>query len=317
MDLVIQPNLAERTVFEAARRDATLRPQYERQFAGCYDYQEGHHRDQAFAKLHERWFDELGLRNLIAELVSEFPNFREQVGRLMVTQAPGPKAQTAELFGRPGRYTVVVAVAPAMLLDRPGFEYWARHEFQHIDDMLDPAFGYDAIDRPAGETAAARNLTQDRYAVLWALSVDARLMQRGCGPAGVRERRRAELTRAFGLEDAEFSAESFEALWERGREFTPNHSKLLEWARDGLPAHRSGGPRSHEKAGRHQAGAPCPLCGFSTFDWTALEHGNVKLTHVIQTDFPKWNPDQPVCQRCAEIYRSIAGAQLDEKCGCV
>lgn len=309
MDLVVQPNFVERTVFEAARQNAALRPHYERQFAECYDYREGHRRDQAFAKLHERWFDELGLRDLIAGLVNEFPHFRDQVSRLMVTQAPGPKTQTAELFGKPGQYTVVVAVAPAVLLNRPGFEYWARHEFQHVDDMLNPAFGYEATARPSGETAAAKSLAQDRYAVLWALSVDARLMKRGLAPADVRERRRAEVMQAFALSETELSSELFEKLWEPGNGFTPSHLKFLEWAQDGLPDPGLGGIHRHKAGEQQQAGAPCPLCGFPTFDWAMPDCNHAELADVILADFPKWKPDQAICERCAEIYRSIAGAR--------
>lgn len=305
MDLAVQPNLVERTVFEAARQDDTIRPHYERQFAECYDYREGDQRDRAFAKLHERWFDDLGLRDLIAQLVSEFPHFRDQVGRLMVTQAPSPKTQTAELFGSPGQYTVVIAVAPAMLLDRPAFEYWARHEFMHIDDMLDPAFGYAADKRPAGVTTAARNLAQDRYAVLWAVSVDARLMQRGLVPTGVREKRQAEVQRAFAQHNAESPGYSFEHLWEQSMCCVPNHRRLLEWAEHGLGEFGVGSASTSGASDRPHLGGPCPLCGFPTFDWAEYSE-NEQVFEAVRRDFPEWTPARGLCGRCAEVYRGCA-----------
>jgi hypothetical protein len=303
MELSIQPSLVERTVFEAARQDAALRPHYERQFAECYDHRDQRRRDHAFAVMHERWFDELGLRDLIARLVNEFPHVRERVTRLMVTHAPGAKARTVELFGVDDRYTVVMAVSPATLLDRPAFEYWARHELMHVDDMLDPAFGFDAAKRPIGATAAARNRAQDRYAVLWALSVDIRLSQRGLAPPDVGPRRMAELGRAFGLADAGRSGCSFETLQTQPIWQQPNHSRMLDWAAHGLPQ-TSEIPGDAPSTGlAPPAGAPCPLCGFQTFDWTCEAGQLAELEGVILPDFPGWTVHQPICTRCADIYR--------------
>lgn len=303
MELAVQPNLAERTVFEAARRDDTLRPHYERQFADCYGHQEADRRDRAFAELHERWFNELGLRDRIAGLVNEFPHFRDQVNRLMVTQAPGPKAQMAELFGSPGRYTVVIAVAPMVLLDRSAFEYWARHEFLHIDDLLDPEFGYDAGDRPTGATTAARNLAQDRYAVLWALSIDARLMQRGQTPPGVREKRQAEVMRAFALSDVKGADHLFERIWEQGRCVAPSHRKLLEWSQHGLPGADAIEASVSAASHRPIKGGACPLCGFPTHDWAEFSMSE-QVHDAVRCDFPEWTPAEGLCSRCAEVYRA-------------
>src|SRR5262245_51503568 len=150
MFLAVQPNLAERAVFEAVRNDATIRPHYERQFADCFEHREGRARDEAFSALHDRWFNELGFRDRIVQLVREFPNFHDHVERMTVIQSRGPRAQTVELFGAAGRFTVAMAVAPAVLVDPIAFAAWARHEFMHVDDMLDPAFGFDLAQKPSG-----------------------------------------------------------------------------------------------------------------------------------------------------------------------
>lgn len=307
MYLGIQPSLVERTVFEVVRRDPKLRPHYERQFADCYEHSDGNHRDQAFARLHERWFNELGLRDLIAERASEFPHFRTQVDRLMVTEAHAPWMQSAELLGSPGQFTVVIAVAASTLPDRAAFQYLARHEFLHIDDMLDPAFGYDAENRPCGPNVAARNLMQDRYAILWAISVDARLTERRMAPADVREKRQAELIRAFARHDAEKAACAFQECWEQWRCLVPNHLMLLEWAQQGLPGLHATDLKPKDE-GAKPPGAPCPLCGFPTFDW-ASRSAPVHLEDVIRADFPDWTPCQSICGRCVEIYGARAGAQ--------
>lgn len=305
MDIAIQPNLVERAVFEAARRDAELRPLYERQFADCHAHRDADARDRAFAELHLRWFDELGLRDAIVARVNEFPNFRAKVDRLRVAQAPGPRAQTAELFGAPGRYTVVVAVAPATLLDPPAFDLWARHEFMHIDDLLEPAFRHADVLRPSGANAAARSLAQDRYTVLWALSVDFRLIRRGLAPAELRARRAAELRRAFGLADESAADRAIDALLAAGLCDAPSHPTLLQWAEHGLPGVDAA---PGESAAGPLPGAPCPLCGFRTYDWQTDFIVLAELSDIIAPDFPGWTPHRPICRRCAEVYRSCRGA---------
>jgi hypothetical protein len=307
MYLAVQPSLIERTVFEMARRDETMRPLYERQFSQCYEQRDPTSRDQAFADLHERWFDETGLRKRILALIDEFTHIRGAVSRLMVTQASGPRAQTAELFGSPGKYTVVISIAPSTLLDRSAFEYWARHEFLHIDDMLTPDFGYDIARKPAGATSAARNLAQDRYAVLWALFVDGRLAHRGHAPASVEAKRRAELARAFGIPTDDLTDLAFGELWRQSATTLPNHRTLLDWAENGLPQLR------HVEADLHHVSTPtpgyaCSLCGFPTFDWAIVQSDDESLHAAIKEDFPVWKANEPICTRCSEIYSACAAA---------
>ena len=307
MYLAVQPNLIERTVFEWARKDETVRSLYERQFSNCYEQRDPTERDRAFADLHERWFAEMGLRKLILGVVDEFAHIRSAVSRVMVTQASSPKSQTAELFGSPEKYTVIISIAPSTLLDGSAFEYWARHEFLHIDDMLTPDFGYDVARKSAGATPAARNLVQDRYAVLWALFVDGRLAHRGQAPASVEAKRRAELARAFGILTDESTDLAFKELWRQSETDLPNHRTLLDWAENGLPQLRHVVTESCDESAP-TPGSACSLCGFPTFDW-AIGHKDDQPLHVaIHEDFSSWTADEPICARCSEIYQACAAA---------
>lgn len=304
MDFMVQPALIERTVFEAARNDGLLRPHYERQFADCYDHPADDVRDRAFAALHERWFDELGLRERIASMAAEFPYVRSRVTRLRVAQAPGPKGHGVELFGAAGGgFTVVMAVQPALLLDAAAFQYWARHELMHVDDMLNPAFGFDGDQRPAGTTPAARNLIQDRYAALWATSVDLRLAGQELTPPHIKRRRRAELIRAFNLPDCEDSHAAIDALLRDPRWLAPTHAGLLEWAHTGLPDLPASIATERGRS-ESQPGSECPLCRFPTFDWFEDPDDLARLEQVIRADFPSRDAGRPICRRCAEIYRA-------------
>lgn len=305
MLLAFQPQLVERTVFEAARRDEMIRREYERQFAACYDHRDEARRDQAFSSLHQQWFEDLGMRNGFLRLIEECPHISTEVRRFMVTQAPAPSAQTCELFGAPGKYSVVLAVAPATLLNEAAFEYWLRHELLHVEDMLDPPFGYEVSRRPRGASAALRNLNQDRYAVLWALCVDARLARRNLLPSGVKERRRAELARAFTLDDDDAASQVFEQLWLSAQADTPSHCTLIDWAEKGLPGIDIR-PADASSTATAPCGGACSLCGFRTFEWAARSQFHPRLCEVIVSDFPNWNAQQPVCARCAEVYDAIA-----------
>lgn len=305
MLLAFQPQLVERTVFEAARRDEMIRREYERQFTACYDHRDEFRRDQAFASLHQQWFEDLGLRNRFLRLIEECPHASREVRRCMVTQAPAPSAQACELFGSPGKYSVVLAVAPATLLNEAAFEYWLRHELMHVEDMLDPPFGYEISRRPRGASAALRNLNQDRYAVLWALCVDARLARSNLLPPGVRERRRAELVRAFALDDDEPASRVFDQLWQNARTDMPNHCTLIEWAEGGLPG-IDVRPSAASSSVTAPCGGACSLCGFRTFEWAANSQFHPHLCEVIVADFPDWSAEHPVCARCAEVYDAIA-----------
>lgn len=305
MLLAFQPNLVERTVFEAARRDEMIRREFERQFAACYDHRDEARRDQAFASLHQQWFEDLGMRNRFLRLIEECSHISREVRRCMVTQAPAPSAQACELFGSPGKYSVVLAVAPVTLLNEAAFEYWLRHEFQHVEDMLDPSFGYEVNLRPRGASAALRNLNQDRYAVLWALWVDARLDRRNLLPSGVKERRRAELARAFALDDGDAASHVFDQLWQNAQTDPPNHHMLIEGAERGLQGIDIR-PAAASSSATTQCGGACSLCGFRTFEWAGRSQFRPHLCEVIVADFPSWNVEQPVCARCAEVYDAIA-----------
>lgn len=305
MELVLHPGLVERTVFEAARRDDTLRAHYERQFAQCYGHASSAQRERAFAELHRRWFTELGLDQLLVGFVRGFPHVHEQVCRLVVARAPAPRAQTSELYGAPGRFTIVLTIAPTLMLDRSAFDYWAGHELLRIDDMLNPAFGHRPGEQPVGHTSAAQALMTDRFALLWAISIDARLERRGVLPRTVRQVRTGELARAFALNDSGAISTALDDLWHDWAGSPPTHSQLIDLARTGLTVSDQSAVQSSVVA-RPPAGALCPLCRFPTFDWADSTPELEGLNGVICVDFPNWSPHEPICSRCAEVYRAGA-----------
>src|SRR5262249_30365632 len=158
--------------------------------------------------LHEGWFDRLGMRRQILDLLSEFPFLTKSVARAAVADARG--RPSVELFGGPGHYTVAIGMTPALLLEKPRFDASARHELQHIEDMLDPAFGFDRALQPSGATLAGQNLTRDRYAVLWAINIDARSAARSRAVPDL-DRRKQQFARVFGWRDEQAMRTAFDA----------------------------------------------------------------------------------------------------------
>jgi len=310
MHLSVEPGLLEQTVFHATRADADLAGAYQRAFAGCYREEAGEQRDRAFAALHEEWFDRLGLRKRLLDCLEEFQNITRQISRFVAVDARARNRSGAELFGKDSRFALVLALTPAQLLDVAAFVEWARFELQHIEDMLNPAFGYDAAHRPGGTGPAQVNLAHDRFVVLWAISVDARLHPCSASTDLARQARYREFVRAFRVPDNETTQRVFQDLWVQFRRAAPTHASLVEWAECGLPGlHQD--PATGTDKGSPTPGGRCSLCGFSTFDWAGPSIGPESVVTAIQSDFPAWMPRQPICRRCEEVYRGSKRSSPD------
>ncbi len=297
MLIVVQPELAEHAVFATVRRDGSMAVAYQHEFARCHQEQGGERRDEAFRLLHHRWFEQLGFRRELCDLAAEFRFMSEQASRIVVREATGRATQSVELFGVPGRYTVGMTVAVATLLDPPAFSYFARHEFMHIDDMLDPVFDYNDDVRPRAVGRAAENLFRDRFAVLWGISCDARLESAGLMPEAVRSRRRDEFVRTFQIADNPATSASFDTLWETYRRTRPAHPELVDRATRGLAHENDATARTPPSV----PGSPCSICSFSTFDWADSDRV-AAVAAAVSKDFPAWSADLGLCGRCAELY---------------
>jgi hypothetical protein len=191
-----------------------------------------------------------------------------------------------------------------------------RHELTHVHDMVDPAFGYAPHWKLAGQNAAQERLTRERYRLLWDITIDGRLSvaadvrrRTGITPASnsppphaggyeekSRQQHRATFDRAFGFWPEQKRDKTFDSLWTNRH---PHHDELIAVASD---------PREVRSAHDPTPGAPCPLCGFATFDWANAGQLSETTVESIQREFPKWTADQGACGRCVQIYRSVAMA---------
>lgn len=167
-----------------------------------YELDDGEEREAAFAALHVRWFERLGLAVPLAQALAEQPRVAAGCARCVVGRAVAARDEGADLRGAPPAPPVLlVRLRPETIADPACLLRLLRRELQHVADMLHPDFGY--APRPG---AAARGLPDAllaaRYRVLWDAWVDGRLVRQGYLPATARAERLRDFARAFpGLAD--------------------------------------------------------------------------------------------------------------------
>lgn len=250
-------------------------------------------RNTAFFKLHLNWFREWGLEQPLTDVLKEFPLVREKLGVLAVRKTAGKNDEGAELYvNETGQRTGLLALRLERLTaDAPLLDY-LRHEFTHLHDMLNPAFGYSpALDLP-GLNAAQKRLARERYRLLWDITIDSRLIASDHTPMQTREQHAAAFARSYSFWPEQKQAESFAALWQI---HAPCHADFLALIAD---------PRGLRDVHRPAPGASCPLCDFTTFDWEDATRLEADLIQCIQQETPHWLPEHGLCARCAAVYRA-------------
>jgi len=256
-------------------------------------------RNAAFFRLHLKWFRQWGMEKLIADVLQEFPLLPETLALLAVRKALGRHDEGAELYvNQRSQRNGIVALRPERFLQDGSLQDYLRHEFTHLRDMLDPAFGYSPeLDLP-GLQAAQRRLARERYRLLWDISIDGRLAATGHPPMANREQHAAAFSRAYPFWSASSQASVFDSLWNNT---APRHAHFLALIAD---------PRGLRDAHRPAPGAPCPLCDFSTFEWSPAETLSPEILSLIGGEFPSWTPAQGLCGRCRDAYEIAASVRL-------
>ena len=256
-------------------------------------------RNAAFFTLHLEWFREWGLEQVLLNLVDEFPLLRKSLAVLAFRKARGRNEEGAELFvsAETGR-NAVVALCPERFARDEDLVPFLRHEFMHLNDMLDAAFGYSPQLHSAGQNPAHQRLTRERYRLLWDITIDGRLTHAQRATVGRHESHRAAFDRVFAFWSEARRDEIFGSLWNGTN---PRHGDLLAIASD---------PREVKTAREPLPGALCPLCDFSTFNWADGEALPAEIVARITVEFPNWLPEQGLCGRCLETYEAAANSHL-------
>jgi hypothetical protein len=267
---------------------------FQRERERLYSLLDPDERNAAFFRLHLDWFREWGLERLLTRALGEFPLLPERLTVLAVRQAHGKNDEGAELYvNEAGQRSGVLALRLERLTQDTALTDFLRHEFMHLHDMLDPAFGYSPSLNLPGMNTAQRRLAGERYRLLWDITIDGRLASAGHVPIATREQHAAALSRGYPFWPVEKQVEVFESLW---RNAAPRHAALLAFIAD---------PRGLRDAHHPAPGASCPLCAFPTFDWAHAEALPSGILSRILAEFPTWSPEQGLCGRCLETYEAV------------
>lgn len=299
LQLRYDEDLVEAAVFLCAsgRRKgvpAAQTARFHREREKLYGILDPDERNAAFFKLHLEWFREWDLEKPLLDLLGEFKLLTGAVAAAAFRKARGKNEEGADLFvNEQGRRTAVVALRAERFAQDAALLQYLRHEFTHLHDMVAHAFGYSPELHLPGWNSAQQRLARERYRLLWDITIDGRLAAAGHAPMASREQHSAAFTSAYGFWPPDRQARVFESLWEG---ITPNHGDLLRLASD---------PRGLREAQQPVPGAPCPLCGFSTFDWFDPARLVSDITEAILKEFPQWNVAQGLCGRCHSAYQKL------------
>lgn len=291
MKIHYDTELIEWTYLEAHVRNDPKRDQ-------LYSIEDPQQRDEAFTRHHTEWFHQQGYETTIRMAFGEYPLICDNCRETVIRRVRHPSDQFAELFrNHEGWNRIGVGLRESLVIsDR--LEDFFLHELCHINDMLDPDFGYPSeIPRDPSATGEIR---RERYRLLWDLFIDGRLARKY--PA------KSVFGNNFQCHSKLFSAtfsflpgvekDHWLALLAAGDAIT--HGQLWSLASD---------PRHVRDANQARLpGAACPLCGFTTFAW-ADDVGVHQASSGIQMDYLDWSEAQGCCQRCAEVYSAVVATR--------
>ncbi len=265
---------------------------FSREREKLYDILDPDDRNNAFFRLHLAWFREWGIEKLLTDPLKEFPLLPPALKLLAFRKAHGKNDDGTELYvNEAGERSGVVAMRPERLERGPELAAFLRHELTHLQDMVDPAFGY-LPDLPvSGPSLNQHRLARERYRLLWDVTIDGRLTRRSRDTIATKDQRWTEFAAGFAFWPEARQREVFDSLWTNP---APAHRILEELVCDPRQLQSTSGPRP---------GAPCPLCGFPTFAWATVATLAEQALSAIRSEFPHWTPEQGACARCSDIYR--------------
>ncbi|MCF6157918.1 MAG: hypothetical protein E3K32_04955 [wastewater metagenome] len=312
MNLEFDPGLIEEVIFRELkireeRGDFTLTEEYHSLTDPIYDNFPLDERSAEFKKIDWNFFKKLGFLDFFKVAFDEFPEFKEKVVGGVVAKAKGTFDEGASLTKGPNedvtQKRVVLRILSDHFQDLAYLKKLVNHELMHVSDMLCESFAYK--DEYLGCNPMEENIIKERYSVFWDIFVDSRLIRKGKDTISDREGRFLEFQSLYKKIPIEVKAAIFDVLWQDEH---LTHDRILELAKDvnkvmkiaeGLPVDEQ--MQNIKKT--LLPGAQCPLCQFRTYNWVENIENEAYTIEGIKKDFPDWNPEDGVCDRCVEVYR--------------
>lgn len=228
------PNFIEQATFLIAKRDPEQECVLHEHLDPLYRISDAELRQRAFREAYGALFRHFGLDQFIPRLVGEFPLVTRRLTRCIVREAERNRAQSVDLYtqksdkpeGDEDR-TLIMALCPESLVDQERMTPWLRRQLQHVEDTVDEGFAYET--RLPDVSSVQQNLIRDRYAVLWDIYVEGRLIRskKLSDPAA------GELWRSFAKAFARGKRVPSRITFERlygSDDLT--HAQMLRWATD-------------------------------------------------------------------------------------
>ena len=300
--LEYSPSLIE----EAVMRFISDRPEetvFRDERNALYEIKDGEQRDSAFQNFHLSWFAKLELDTPLVKSLCFYPHIISKVDRVAIIQAPTKKKEGAELFRKNDKLysnddkntSILITLTPEQFCKPARLFDYLRHELQHIEDMLNPDFGYRMNSSNPKVSTLINSLFLQRYSVLWDLTVDGRLSNKEWQTSLSKEKHFEKFQQTFQLPFGE-SSRLFDYFFDNPN---PTHEKLEDFAVDPL------GWLHDRKNVKDASKGNCSLCTFSSTDLTTIpEQFSVEIIEQIQKENPDWKLSDTVCGQCIDIYES-------------
>lgn len=328
ISLCVEKRMTERIVRQkmddALRNgDTDLQRAYHRHADALYDTPE-RGREAEFATMHASLFEEWGFVALFRDLLAEFPALAEATRQVFVAPAASNRDESVDLDRRsdgedddgPTQSRVIGnRLTLPRFSDPDGLSRHLRHEWAHLDDMLNPEFQFTGPSPWGHLPPSEENVLRERYRAFWCASIDGRIAQSGRDPEQPRKRRRAEFDKLFRKFPETWRDSVFGQLWD-GPIVT--HADLLSMAESRVAFQAYAGVDDDAEDSPDVApvsvGDACPLCRFPTHQWIlptvhpdagrAFVAGNPAALARIDAHYPNWSPAYGVCERCYERHET-------------
>lgn len=299
------PELLEQAVWLAARRDPLTENSLHASIDPIYRFAPGDEREAQFRQAFTDWFTRLRLDQFLDKTLAHFTRVVERIDTGVVRAAPRRKSEGAELFvchdTDVPRRTLVIQLCPESLIEPEMSRDAMLRELQHVEDMLDKAFGY--VPESIDGLPSHQQMVLDRYRILWDIRVEAILGRLCLLKCPAKPRLWTLFERAFTVAKLAPSRSLFEFVFHREG---GSHAQMFSWAnepREWLHAVMGG-----ERIGLNGSlGEPCPLCRFPTFDWYEWPKGCYRrIEMTIRDILPEWRLADGICRQCAETLEASA-----------
>jgi hypothetical protein len=309
MDIDYAPDMLDELVrMEMERRekegDLGLTKEYHKLRESLYNLpDDDDDREEGFEEVDRKVFATLGLGSGIEEILEEFPLIPEKIGLMEIRKAYNREEESVNISNRhleTDQKATIIRLRPQCFFNPNGFVNVIRHEFMHLNDILDEEFGYNT--RRFGKNPSEDAFIRDRYRIMWDIYIEARLAREG---RDATDMGRDGCWKEFNLLYVKLPEEDrktiFETLWNREK---MTHSGIAELASDPYKLLQSADISTKEGDAETKKkvalpGSPCPLCKFPTYH--PVHDFSPEALEKIKKDFPKWEEDW-ACERCMDLY---------------